>query len=112
MHRGILSNMLFTFISVSIISYVSLYYKNSPEHFKWVSFLYGAPVLYFYLIYILGNKDVIKVFTIHTILGVVTTLFIMCITLLLLNYLSVNKLVIMNLVTLILFISIYIRMLL
>jgi len=73
---------------VGIFSLLTSIYEDKPYLFKIVTFLWGAPLIYFYLLFIVWDKGpvAVKGFLIHAILGVCVTLFSIVITLYLYNF--------------------------
>ena len=67
------------FLLAACLSYFTLSYQGDPSYLKIIAFLWGVPIFYFYLVYIiypLGEKA-IQEFTYHAFAGsVVSVLFI------------------------------------
>ena len=68
-------------------SYLTGQYYESINYVKIIAFVYAAPCLYFYLLYVLsrGGKTTMNDFTVHALLGTLFTMLLMIITLLFRN---------------------------
>jgi len=64
-------------------SYLTGSYYESINYVKIIAFVYAAPCLYFYLLYVLSkdSKTAMTDFTVHAIMGTVITLLLMLFTL-------------------------------
>ena len=72
----------------ALFSYASSIYKNHPAYIKIIAFLWGMPILYFYILFIsmsISEQAAIDI-TYHALFGMLSSMFIMITTLLLLNY--------------------------
>ena len=71
-----------------LFSYASSLYKNHPAYIKIIEFLWGMPILYFYILFISMSisEEAAKDITYHALFGMLCSIFIMLLTLLLLNY--------------------------
>ena len=68
---------------VGIFSYITLLFdRNSDDLIKITAFMWGIPLIYFYLLFIVWNKNKqnAKDFTNHAIFGALITLFAMLLT--------------------------------
>tara|TARA_Y100000816_G_scaffold291476_1_gene282942 strand:+ start:2758 stop:3108 length:351 start_codon:yes stop_codon:yes gene_type:complete len=106
--REVIIDGLIGGIIIGVFSYFVKKYDINPANLKITGYLLGLPILYFYLIHITWkkSKEAMIAFTKHIALGTTLTLFAMIVTLLLMNQ-SMNKLLIINIGMLIVFISIY-----
>jgi len=97
-----------------LFTYAASFYKNHPEYIKIIAFLWGMPVLYFYILFIalsMSEEAAIDI-TYHALYGMVCTIIIMITTLYLLTYSfkynnSNNFIIYVNILYLIFIISIY-----
>ena len=97
---GLLKNFILTFAFVSVVHYTASIYNENPKYLNLTAFLWGSPLLYFYLLYIISNKNLVKDFTRKALMGASWTVFSMILTLMFYNYLSVNQMILMNLLIL------------
>lgn len=83
-------------------SYMTSRYYESINYIKIIAFIYAAPCLYFYMLYVLSkdSKTAMNDFTVHALIGTITTIILMLITLLFKNR-ERNDLIIGNLIGLI-----------
>jgi len=67
----------------SIFSYAASFYSYRPEYIKIIAFLWGIPLLYFYILYTswMQNERAAVDVTRHGLYGVLCTLFAMLMTL-------------------------------
>lgn len=65
-------------------SFMTGRYYESINYVKIIAFVYAAPCLYFYLLYVLSkdSKTAMNDFTIHALIGTVLTVILMTLTLL------------------------------
>ncbi len=65
-------------------SYLTGRYYESINYVKIIAFMYAAPCVYFYLLYVLSNdsKTAMNDFSVHALIGTTLTMFMMAITLL------------------------------
>jgi hypothetical protein len=110
MIKKVLSDVLFGGLIVGAFSYVSLQYETEPEYLKILAFLWGVPLIFFYLLYISWktDRDAMLSFTMHALLGTMITLFTMIITLYT-SKMGMIPTVVINLMILVLAIVIYFR---
>jgi hypothetical protein len=94
--QSFIKNFILTFAFVSVVHYTTSIYHENPKYLHLTAFLWGAPLLYFYLLYIISKKDLVKEFTQIAVMGTSLTLFSMILTLMMYNYLSVNQMILMN----------------
>ena len=69
-------------------SYAASFYHSEPAYIKIIAFLWGIPLLYFYILYIAWHTDkqaAIDV-TRHGLYGIITTIFAMLFTLFIRNF--------------------------
>ena len=97
----LLINVFLGSILIAIITYVTFLYDTKPEYLKITSFLWGVPLIYFYLLFItyqVGN-EAMESFTIHGLIGSILTLIIMFGTIYMIkeNY-NINKILIVNII--------------
>ena len=72
----------------ALFSYAASLYTQHPAYIKIIAFLWGMPILYFYILFIsmsISEKVAIDV-TYHALFGMLGSMFIMITTLLLLTY--------------------------
>jgi hypothetical protein len=64
-------------------SYGASYYESYPEYIKIIAFLWGMPILYFYILYVSWktSKQAAIDVTKHGLYGILTTIFAMLFTL-------------------------------
>jgi len=98
--QAFLKDFILTFAFVSVIHYTTSIYHESPKYLNLTAFLWGSPLLYFYFLYIISKKNLVKDFTHRAIMGTSLTFFALTLTLMLYNYLSVNQMILMNLLIL------------
>jgi hypothetical protein len=100
MHESVvqrfLKDFILTFVFVGVVHYTTSIYLENPKYFRFTAFIWGSPLLYFYLIYIVSKKDLVKDFTQVALVGTSLTFFSMILTLMLYNYLSLNQMILMN----------------
>tara|TARA_B100001063_G_scaffold193519_1_gene184903 strand:- start:202 stop:555 length:354 start_codon:yes stop_codon:yes gene_type:complete len=91
-----------------LFSYLTSMYYSSTYYIKIIAFVYAAPTLYFYLLYVLskGGKTQMNDFTIHGLLGTIITLSLMTITLMF-NHLDRTTIIISNAIALSLVLLLY-----
>ncbi len=89
-------DFIFTFAFVSVVHYSASLYQEHPKYFRLTAFIWGSPLLYFYLIYIISKKNLVKDFTHVALMSTSLSIFTMILTLMLYNYLSLNQMIIMN----------------
>jgi uncharacterized membrane protein len=89
-------------------SYMTSRYYESINYVKIIAFIYAAPCLYFYMLYVLSkdSKTAMNDFTIHALLGTISTIILMILTLLFRNR-ERNELILGNLVGLIIILCLY-----
>lgn len=86
-------------ILVGFVSYSTILFESNPDYLKIVAYLWAVPLLYFYFLYVIypQGTSAIKSFTIHGLLGVLLTTFIMFITYFLIIYkVDINTIMILN----------------
>jgi uncharacterized membrane protein len=68
---------------VSFFSYITSLYEGKPYLLKLFSYLWGAPLIFFYLLHIVweGGDKAVRGFLIHAVMGVSITIMSMIITL-------------------------------
>ena len=97
----LLINVLLGSILIAIVTYVTFLYDSKPEYLKITSFLWGVPLIYFYLLFITyqQSNEAMKAFTIHGTIGSILTLIIMFVTIYMIkeNY-NINKILIVNII--------------
>tara|TARA_Y100000389_G_scaffold59846_1_gene55962 strand:+ start:6017 stop:6364 length:348 start_codon:yes stop_codon:yes gene_type:complete len=100
MHESVvqrfLKDFILTFVFVGVVHYSASIYHENPKYLRLTAFIWGSPLLYFYLIYIVSKKDLVKDFTQVALAGTSLTLFSFILTLMMYNYLSVNQMILMN----------------
>ena len=103
-------DFLFGGLIVSIFSYLTSMYEDTPYLFKIGTYLWGAPLIYFYLLYIVWGigETAVKGFLIHAIMGVSVTLFSILITLYIYK-IGRNTTVIINFLILFVVIFVYLK---
>ena len=70
-----------------LFSYAASFYMNHPEYIKIIAFLWGMPILYFYILFIslsIDEKAAIDI-TYHALFGMICSFVIMLTTLVLLT---------------------------
>lgn len=69
------------------ISYFTGRYYESINYVKIIAFIYATPVMYFFMLYILSNdsKTSMNNFTMHALLGTITTMVVLTMTVLFRN---------------------------
>lgn len=75
-------------IITATFSYAASFYHSEPAYIKIIAFLWGIPLLYFYILYISWQTDkqaAIDV-TRHGLYGIITTIFAMLFTLFIRNF--------------------------
>jgi len=75
-----------------LFSYAASLYVHNPSYIKIIAFLWGIPVLYFYILFISFsiNENVAFDITWHAIYGICCSIFAMFSTLLLMTYLEAS----------------------
>ena len=75
-------------ILLGFISYLSDIYKNNPEFYKILAFLWAVPLTFFFFINIASrsNKKAMKDFSIHAIIGIVLTFILALITIYIIKF--------------------------
>ena len=93
---------------VGLFSYVSSLYEERPEYLKIIAFMWGIPLIFFYLLFIAWkNGDSAAVsFTRHALLGALLTIISMILTLYIHN-IGKYPTIIVNVVLLAMYVFIY-----
>jgi hypothetical protein len=83
MIRQILLDSLIGGSIVGTFSYVSSLYEEKPEYIKIIAFLWGIPLIFFYLLFIAwkNGDNAAMSFTRHALLGALLTIMSMILTL-------------------------------
>ena len=81
--KKILINVIIGSLLIGLVSYFTFMYDEHPEYLNITAFLWGVPLIYFYLLYITYQKHpkAMESLTKHGTIGVVLTLTIMIATL-------------------------------
>lgn len=72
-----------------LFSYAASFYLNNPAYIKIIAFLWGMPILYFYILFIslsINEKAAFDV-TLHGLYGIACSIFAMLVTLALMTHL-------------------------
>jgi len=102
-------NLIFLGIIVTAIQFSASHYKEHTNYLKIMAFLWGAPMFYFFLLYVMvnaGNKETIIPFTKHAAIGTLMTVLAMFLTLFIIHY-DINTIVFINLAFLFLILFLY-----
>jgi hypothetical protein len=97
----LLFNVFLGAILVAIVSYITFLYDTNPEYLKITSFLWGVPIIYFYLLFITyqQSNDAMKAFTIHATIGSALTLLIMFVTIYMIKQkYNIKKILLVNII--------------
>jgi L-asparagine transporter-like permease len=98
-------------IIVALFSYMASLYNENNNYLKITAYLWGAPLFYFYLIYVTYSNsskkiDAVKDFTIHATIGTILTVLVMIITIFI-SHEPIYKIILINIILLIIFIYVY-----
>ena len=79
----ILRDVLIGGILAGIFSYFTSLYDERPELLKITAFMWGTPLIFFYILFISwkGGENAVKDLTFHGLLGILITVFAMILTL-------------------------------
>lgn len=82
MNLTIVKDAVITGFLGGLISYLVSINNKNPEYLNMLAFLYAAPCIFFYMIFIASRsgKQAIKKFSLHAILGGTLTLFVFILT--------------------------------
>jgi inner membrane protein involved in colicin E2 resistance len=82
MNLQILSDALLGGGIVGIFSYMSSLYEEKPEYIKIIAFLWGIPLIFFYLLFIAwkNGESAAIAFTKHALFGAILTIVSMWLT--------------------------------
>ncbi len=93
-----------------LFTYFTSIYDENPHYLKIGSFLWAAPLFYFFMVYITWqkSKEVMLAFTKHALMGTLLTIciFIFSITF---SYLPMYTVVLLNIILLCLFVTLYFK---
>jgi hypothetical protein len=96
---------------VGAFSYVSSLYEEKPEYIKIIAFLWGIPLIFFYLLFIAwkNGDNAAMSFTRHALFGAILTILSMMLTLFMHN-IGKYPTIIANVILLAIYIYIYFSM--
>lgn len=103
--NGILGGILF-----ALFTYFVEIFEKHPNYLKISAFLWSAPLFFFFMVYLTKskNKDVLRSFTKHAIIGMILSISVYIITLIIYN-LPIYTVVLTNLVITIIAIYLYVH---
>lgn len=89
-------------------SFLTNRYSDSINYVKIVAFVYAAPCLFFYLLYLMSkdSKKMMNDFTVHALIGTLLTVFLMILTLIF-NKRTRNELIFGNFIAIIIILFLY-----